>query len=285
MTPYELIRLMAAPLGEGATERTHCPWCHGGQSKELSFVITRQGNQAKYTCFRATCGTPLSSGVLNITGRATPGGFKKKPTAREYSESTCPLTAKNRQFIFKNYGLTTLMQNEYRLKQDESGKIVVPLYNQHGVQQGHEVKKGRIEEPGPKSITYHGESSDGMSWYLGKPEYPQPIITVPVVHEYYHDSVVLVEDVFSAMKANALMNSVALLGTNLNKEKAHSIALRNYDHVFLALDADASSKAISMARRLRGILPELRVMLLKQDIKNMEWDDIAHLFAVHYRRL
>lgn len=286
MTPFETIRLTGGLLSHGESERGLCPWCRGGSTGEKSFVITRDGNNLKYTCFRATCGNN-SSGVLNLSGTPVKlSKYKKKPKSREYTHATRMLSVAARVMLFDKFGFTTRMLDEYRIKQDEDGRIVIPLFNRDGVQQGHEVKKGLVDEAGPKAIAYHGHTSDGMAWYIGVPAYPMPQLHKAIpLEDFYVNSLVIVEDTYSAMKANAFMNSLALLGVGLNKEQAQSIAMKNFDTVYIALDADASSKAIQIVKRVRGIIPNVRVMLLKKDIKNMEWDDIAQLFAIHHRRI
>lgn len=285
MNPYESIRITAGGLADGASERSVCPWCDGGASQEASFIVTRDGQQAKYVCFRASCTYP-SSGVLSITGSPSKmRPVKHKPKSRALTADTEPLSLDNLMFIYNTYGLNKKQCDEYRIVQDKQGKLVIPTYDQHGLPHGHEVKKGAAQEPGPKTISYPGAKADGMSWYMGKPDIAPPLNADTIqLHKFYDTSCVLVEDAISAMKANVYMNSIALLGTNLNQEQALSIAGQNFDRVYIALDADASAKAFRLVKRLRGIL-HMRVMLLEKDIKNMTYDEIAILLSIHHRRI
>ena len=67
------------------------------------------------------------------------------------------------------------------------------------------------------------------------------------------------------------MTGVALMGTNLLRD--HIEVLRTYDRVIVALDKDATDKAIEMVRVLtqEGISAKLAV--LKNDLKNMEREE------------
>ena len=63
---------------------------------------------------------------------------------------------------------------------------------------------------------------------------------------------------------------MAILGTNLLTK--HVDILKQYDRVFVALDKDATDKAISMVRKLHSHVPT-RLMVLHTDLKNMEKDE------------
>jgi hypothetical protein len=78
---------------------------------------------------------------------------------------------------------------------------------------------------------------------------------------------VLVEDCASACCVSNVFSGVALLGTNLLD--THVKVLQNYDKVFVALDKDATQKALEIVRKLQGIVPT-RLMILNQDLKDMD---------------
>ena len=58
-----------------------------------------------------------------------------------------------------------------------------------------------------------------------------------------------------------------MLGTNLLD--SHVKVLQNYDKVFVALDKDATQKALQIVRKLQGIVPT-NMMILNQDLKDMD---------------
>ena len=63
------------------------------------------------------------------------------------------------------------------------------------------------------------------------------------------------------------MTGVALLGTNLLD--THIQTLQRYERVYVALDKDATQKALEIVRKLQGIVPT-NMMILNQDIKDMD---------------
>ena len=63
---------------------------------------------------------------------------------------------------------------------------------------------------------------------------------------------------------------MALLGTNLLNE--HIKRLENYERVFIALDKDATDKALDMVRRLYFLVPT-SLAVLQHDLKNMMDDE------------
>ena len=81
------------------------------------------------------------------------------------------------------------------------------------------------------------------------------------------------------------MDSIALLGTGFNSEQATKVATKKYWRVLLALDADASAKAVAIATRVRVILPNLRVVILTRDLKDMPYNSLGTFLSENYRRI
>ena len=78
------------------------------------------------------------------------------------------------------------------------------------------------------------------------------------------DLAIVVEDAASACAVSKFGTGVALLGTTLTDEAIQVI--KGFDRAIIALDKDAGSKAIGMARRLNMYLPTT-VKFLEQDLK------------------
>lgn len=278
MTPYETIRVAGGVLSPGESVRGLCPFCHGGRTKEESFLITRRGGDLIYTCFRATC-TGRSNGVLSISGNPSAiHPVKKKEREHVLRCDTFPLSQETAATLRDRFQFTAPMLEYYGLTQTKEGDIIIPIHNSRGMVQGHERK---VKDPSiAKVIRYNGTDADGMGWYNVQPPYTVPPEYIPIPYRgraYESRCLFVVEDMYSAMKANAFMHSAALLGTNMSPEKAAAIAVMGYKHVFLALDADATHKAAALARRYRGILPELHVIVLPQDIKDTPYTQVAEI--------
>lgn len=277
MTPYESVRLAGAHLTTGESVRGVCPWCHGGRTREESFLITRSGSDLKYVCFRATC-TGRSSGVLSQGGNPSQQA-PVKPKEREnvLRKDTYSMSPDNADYLRKRFQFSEGVIEHYRLTQTEAGDIVVPLYNHRGLVQGHERKI--IGGTGAKSIRHNGVGADGMAWYNSTP--PSPL----AYKEYRSDLLLLVEDVFSAIKGNAFMHSAALLGTYLSPANVATIASLDYLRVILALDADATAAAARQVKRYRTLLPQMTMLVLDRDIKDTKYSALAHVFNKEYQPL
>lgn len=72
--------------------------------------------------------------------------------------------------------------------------------------------------------------------------------------------------------------SVALLGTNLNLDQIYEV-LKISDNVVLALDRDATRKALALQARFKFIAPNLRVVLLDKDLKYLNDAEIKEKVA------
>ena len=91
---------------------------------------------------------------------------------------------------------------------------------------------------------------------------------------------VLVEDVISAITvANYFpVTGFGILGTSLQQE--HLYALSDFDRVVVALDPDASKKALEHAKDLNSYVKEVRVLKLKDDLKYKSLEDFNKLQEV-----
>ena len=69
---------------------------------------------------------------------------------------------------------------------------------------------------------------------------------------------------------SGVVAGVALMGTSLLQ--AHIDLLSGYKNLFVALDKDATDKAVDMIRTLRSVAPT-KMIILKTDLKNMEKDE------------
>lgn len=90
--------------------------------------------------------------------------------------------------------------------------------------------------------------------------------------------VLLVEDRASAQKMSPYFPTVALLGTTITQEKINYLLKCGAKYGIIALDEDASAKAIALKRRWSFIQ---RVVLLERDIK----DEKLHTLLTLARKL
>jgi len=79
-------------------------------------------------------------------------------------------------------------------------------------------------------------------------------------------TVFVVEDIPSAISISDWVTGYALLGTNLRDEHIQDLA--GYDNIIVALDKDATDKALTMMRVLNRVAPT-GILMLDHDLKTM----------------
>ncbi len=90
-----------------------------------------------------------------------------------------------------------------------------------------------------------------------------------------------VEDCASACSVAGYLTGIALLGTSLLE--SHIPTLRTYDRLVVALDKDATKKALDLVRRLQAHRPT-SLVILDKDVKNMEEDERNDFLRSHINR-
>ena len=81
------------------------------------------------------------------------------------------------------------------------------------------------------------------------------------------DNLFVVEDCPSACSVSGLTTGLALMGTTLLDE--HIEVIKNYKKVYIALDKDATGKAILLMKKLRNYVPT-KLIVLNKDLKDMQ---------------
>lgn len=191
----------------------------------------------------------------------------KKETPRVFSRPTYPLSEDNLAYLRDRFGFSGHLMNHHGIVETDDGDIIIPIRGHNGLIQGYEARSRR---PGiPKALRYNGNDSDGMGWYDTCPD---------------KEEVVLVEDLFSAIKMSNITNTIALLGTHLSPEQAGILAAGKWRRIYLALDEDATSVAVRLAKRYRALLPQLRVVPIHKDLKDMTYQQLYDWYKAlpHY---
>lgn len=87
-------------------------------------------------------------------------------------------------------------------------------------------------------------------------------------------SVILVEDCISACNVSKVCDSIALLGTNIKDSYLDSIL--QYDMIYIALDEDATSKALYLQAIIEMVKP-CKLIPLQKDLKYYTYLDLEEL--------
>jgi len=233
--------------------RSDCPVC----GKKNTFSVSDDGLQRLWYCFHADCNVSGRTGIT-LTKNHASKMFEKRaerppdPTPQTF---TMPDT-----FV----SLSRSIEAELYVKRVQS----YDAYLAGRADIRYDFQRNRavyLVKNGNKVVDAAGRSIDGRTpkWYrYGASKRP---FTCGV-----HTCAILVEDCASACSVSNNATGIALLGTNLLAE--HVDILKQYDRVFVALDKDATDKAISMVRTLHSHVPT-KLIVLKTDLKNMKRDE------------
>lgn len=261
---FTQLRHFASTVDTGTTERTDCPWCGGGLSREKGFAVTRTSEaEALYKCHRASCGR---SGRLAVWGFRL---FEESDTNPEDGKSFTPRVHSRDTHQLGEEWLTEL-SSLYEIRKEDSdwaewrveansGNLVCPVRSPIGLARGVEVRRSKIQVPivpSPKTQPYRVLDEPWMGWYRRT--------GIDIVRP-----VILVEDAISALKVSRHFQVGCLHGSHITLEmllEALSIPGGSQE-LILALDKDATSKALKFIVEWRFLAPNFRAVPLDKDLK------------------
>lgn len=241
-----------------------CPWCGGGSSHDKSFSVTRSASAILYKCHRAKCG---AKGVIGERGAISlhTSSTSKPFDPTRYSKAVCELSPDKIKVLGRKYGLSP-EQIEFAgwvEATEEGGEIplAMPILSPTGDVRGVSVRS--YDSKGRKRVRIYKMLDEPLlCWYRQS-----------------SSSVVVVEDQISALRASGYCTAVAVLGTNIDYEKIAEIGqvVPKTGKVYIALDKDASAKAFEYLRLYRAVIPNISILLLPEDIKDMTHEEIVSL--------
>ena len=240
-------------IGEQVTSLL-CPICSGGETHEKTFAIKRIETGLLYTCYRAKCGRAgfIPSSSLDYTP------IVKKFTPRVYRRATENLTVAQAMFFYDKFGLSAeeLIDNGFKYNK-ETDRFIMPILNYSGFEIGHMARSYSGDTP--KAVAYW--ANDVVKLHF------------PIGLQVVHNTIVLVEDIISAIKVNRQVPCAALLGTGISEEMINYIA-RGWRNVILALDPDAIRKAMGYKRKYGLWFRNFNVCMLSNDPKDLSDEQI-----------
>lgn len=269
------VQRMASELPLHGEVRVVCPHCGGGSTHERSLSIRRSTSlTASYTCWRASCDLGYGSVSLKGDGKALYNSrmLPKDVSRPERRTRSVPLTERHTRYLKRYYGLTEALLAYGGVKSAyNDGRIIFGIYSPDRRKRGKTVRAYKelltvkVDKVTiPKCINeMHSENSISQSWYYKGRELRKKT-----------DTLIVVEDIVSALRVNPYFDSVALLGTSLTAEKQSEIRAQRYKNVFLCLDQDATKISARYVKNANINIPGLKVKFLKKDIKNMTEDEL-----------
>ena len=241
--------LTIAPYGR---YRSDCPLC----GKPNTFSVTDNGFERLWNCFHADCHTKGATGI-SLTKDNSKQAFVKRQTKEEVTkvDFVIPDTfvSLSRNINAENYVKEVQSYDAYLdgladIRYDFQRDRVVYL-----VKDGDKVidATGRsLTNSKPKWLRY---GTSKMPFVCG-----------------LTDNLFVVEDCPSACSISNIVTGMALMGTSLLD--SHIQVIQNYKKIFVALDRDATRKAVDIVRHLSNYVPT-KLVVLKKDPKNMEKEE------------
>ena len=244
-----------------------CPAC--GKAK-LS-VTNNDGTGLLYNCFSASCGFKGYLPINNTGLFAKEAPAASRATPRPYTGRLVALCDAERDFLRNK-----LMFSQYQLDKSgamvgEGGRYAYPIVDERGGNKGWTLRT-YAEGVVPKAITYlNHPRNTKSSWY--KNDNPE---TFPA----FNDTVILVEDIPSAIRVSRYVDAVALLGTSLDKTDLPLLAFR-YDKVCIALDEDAYANGLKLSGELAGWFSDVATWRIPMDFKDMKEAMLFRVLSAH----
>ena len=241
--------LTIAPYGR---YRSDCPLC----GKPNTFSVTDNGFERLWNCFHADCHTKGATGI-SLTKDNSKQAFVKRQVKEEVTkvDFVIPDTfvSLSRNINAENYVKEVQSYDAYLdgmadIRYDFQRDRVVYL-----VKDGDKIidATGRsLTNSKPKWLRY---GTSKMPFVCG-----------------LSDNLFVVEDCPSACSISNIVTGIALMGTSLLD--SHIQVIQNYKKIFVALDRDATRKAVDIVRHLSNYVPT-KLVVLKKDLKNMEREE------------
>lgn len=241
--------LTIAPYGR---YRSDCPLC----GKPNTFSVTDNGFERLWNCFHADCHTKGGTGI-SLTKDNSKQAFVKRQVKEEVTKV---------DFVIPDtfVSLSRNINAENYVKQVQS----YDAYLDGMADIRYDFQRDRVVylvKDGDKVI-----DATGRSLTNSKPKWLRyGTSKMPFVCGLT-DNLFVVEDCPSACSISNIVTGMALMGTSLLD--SHIQVIQNYKKIFVALDRDATRKAVDIVRHLSNYVPT-KLVVLKKDLKNMEREE------------
>lgn len=236
-------------LGDGETAAGQlCPQCKGGRTNEYTMSVSRNGSTLLWKCHRASCpfaGTD-SAGRFNELPSTAPTPTRGM-VGRVYLRQADKVPEHIRECLERDYFFSQRQVNLLGWIEEEQ-RVVLPVTGWNREELGCVLRSESGAKP--KALTH--TEPDAIACF----------------RNWQSKECIIVEDIYSAIRASEYVSAVALLGTNINEERISTITEPKFNKYFLALDRDAFGSAIRMSVRYKHLC-RMNPVKLDKDIKNM----------------
>ena len=232
--------------------RSDCPSC----GKSNTFSVNDNGFERLWFCFHADCNVKGATGV-SLTKENSKSAFVKREPIKEEADVKFKIpdtfVSLSRNINAENYLKKTNSYDAYL------AGLADIRYDFQRDRVAYLVKEGdKVVDATGRNLT------DNKPKWLRYGNSKHPFVCGT------SDNCFVVEDCPSACSVSNLVTGLALMGTSLLD--SHIQVIRNYKKIFVALDKDATRKAVDIVRHLSNHVPT-KLVVLKKDLKNMEKED------------
>jgi hypothetical protein len=244
----------ALDLTVGSSKRIVCPFCQANHETSLS--LSRLSEGIVYKCFRAACSETGFIPSPTFSSEADKP-VKKKFVPKEFKWGTIKVPEDIEDMLYEKY---TITKEEIRVNgfkySPEIDSLVMPIFNNFGYEVGCQTKVITKDSGRPKAISYFFNEGNRLHYCISK----------------HKGKIILAEDILSAIRINRYGRAVALLGTNLTAAQTRELS-QETDTIIMALDPDATHKAIQMKKRYGLSFKNFYVRHLSNDPKDYKTDE------------
>lgn len=256
MNPRDDVIISYGNIADNTTRSGQlCPSCKGGRGGERTLSVGKTGPSLWWRCHRASCGFTGRDRINGYDGPAT--ADEKRQRYRNFKRTNIPLKLKYDLAERFHTSPETFDQARWSYTPDYDGhgpRVIMPIFGPTGAVRGENFRSYAGYEP--KSLINAELGENVICWYKFRK---------------YSKTLVVVEDQPSALRIaeSGYADSLALLGTVLTLDRVLEIREGEYNTVWLALDNDATTRAIKYLQEFRSHLPNLKLKALDEDIKDM----------------
>ena len=249
-------------IGSHESYRGDCLDCGGNHS----LSITNDRGDVKWLCFKAHCKNRGREVIHRTTKEITDALLGRQKEVDSDIPFDVPshftsLYSNDRCLkFFKRYQAIQLQeQGRVKLRYDPKQDRAVFLV----------TRKGRVVDATGRAL---GSSPTKWWRYNGSGQ------SFVLDHHGMGVPIIVVEDIPSACIVGYSYNAIALMGTSLSD--LDLMDLMGYSSVIVALDPDAYSKGIQIARRLSPFVEEARAVLIPDDLKYYKPNEVKGILDV-----
>lgn len=250
----------------GTKRRFDCPSCGGNETLSIS----KEDGQVLYHCYKARCGIS-GSRMLLIRKDDIKDTLHSRTVLERQGAIESPFVVPDHwimgiaskkcfQMLLNTNSIDSYTDNKFKVAYDPKLNRLVYLITDNTNKIVGAIGRSLTNQK-PKVFNYNIESNTPFSCGKGS-------------------TAVLVEDCASACSIGRLneYTGIALLGTNIKSGYLFHI-VSNFNNIIIALDADATGKAIKLKQSIEYYANQVKIWKLKKDLKDMSKEEIQNYRA------